>query len=438
MTTGTQRQTLDIVWSKSRAREFFNAHVAPALWPGQRVDAVERRHQHYLAGNRCITLYALSMAGETGGPLLASVIIGGDDFRSWMLNRHGDDEGVLHLPDLSCLVALYPADAVLRGLRHATQPELAGATLSEALGTTVAVDEIDVLRYRPHARAVLRYQLRAHAGVPRDIVVKVYPALMQMERTAARAHLLNHETKALRLPRVLGTIAEWHGLVLEYLPGDKLGSGLKETRTTKEAGAIVDAVAAGMAVFHGLDFASGREPLTIATELLKLRGQYGRTSIHEAAPELGDRTDALLGALGPLAEAAAAPAFGPVHGEFLLLGDRTAVVDLDRTESGDPAIDLGKFMARLDKMALLGPDGLGTERPHLREMPERFLAAYESQAGAQAAGERAQTYRAIVLLRMALERYQRQPRRWRALGCLELLEASEGLLRDRRMLYSAK
>jgi hypothetical protein len=87
-------------------------------------------------------------------------------------------------------------------------------------------------------------------------------------------------------------------------------------------------------------------------------------------------------------------------------------------------------MARLDKMALLGPDGLGTERPHLRRMAERFLASYESHPGAGQTRERAQTYQAIALLRMALERYQRQPRRWHKLGCIELLQTSEDVLRS--------
>jgi aminoglycoside phosphotransferase (APT) family kinase protein len=101
-----------------------------------------------------------------------------------------------------------------------------------------------------------------------------------------------------------------------------------------------------------------------------------------------------------------APSF--VHGGYkptqLLVRDEDAtLVDFDGSCVGDPAMDLGRFMAKLRD------DALDIGRGHLSYLADYFLDIYE-QHSVREVSSRARIFEATALTRMALRRLQTKPR----------------------------
>jgi tRNA A-37 threonylcarbamoyl transferase component Bud32 len=100
----------------------------------------------------------------------------------------------------------------------------------------------------------------------------------------------------------------------------------------------------------------------------------------------------------------------PIHGDFtpkqvILADSAVGIIDLDEAVRGDPAIDLGKFVAHLERDAVCG------ELPSSRVEPltNAFLSGYESQSNGLIS-ERVALYSAVGLLRMALQPFRfREP-----------------------------
>ena len=97
-----------------------------------------------------------------------------------------------------------------------------------------------------------------------------------------------------------------------------------------------------------------------------------------------------------------------VHGDFkcdnlLVTGSRLHVLDFDRLGRGDPAADIGKFLADLRWAA--GGDGHALAALH-----EVFLEGYGDMSSARAA--RAHVYDCLSQLRMAARRVPIQDRDW--------------------------
>ncbi|OLE67932.1 MAG: hypothetical protein AUI36_06100 [Cyanobacteria bacterium 13_1_40CM_2_61_4] len=80
-------------------------------------------------------------------------------------------------------------------------------------------------------------------------------------------------------------------------------------------------------------------------------------------------------------------------------------MDFDRTCLGDPAIDVGAFMAQCDKEAL------ATGRDQLRQLADSFLDDYASYAGEVDEGlrHRARLMRVLALVRLAVRTFQYAP-----------------------------
>ena len=64
-----------------------------------------------------------------------------------------------HARELSGIVQLYPADLRLPGLAEASSPERMSRHLSEATRPEASVRSVDLVRYKAHKRAALRYSL---------------------------------------------------------------------------------------------------------------------------------------------------------------------------------------------------------------------------------------------------------------------------------------
>jgi aminoglycoside phosphotransferase (APT) family kinase protein len=224
-------------------------------------------------------------------------------------------------------------------------------------------------------------------------------------------------------------------LVTQALPGRPLIPDLLRTvlqappdRVLEdERAALREAVrAAGMALasLHGSDLATApvrslvKEQATLRRELA-LVGSYWP----EVALTVGSAVD------GALAAAPTAPDLVLSHGDFtpsqvLLDAGGTAVVDLDTLCWADPALDLGRFLAHLELLAV--KQGGAAATPVVHDLSRAFLDGYGDAsprtAAAAEATERVALYRGTTLARTAL-RACRQLKEYRVGLALSLLDS---------------
>jgi len=85
-------------------------------------------------------------------------------------------------------------------------------------------------------------------------------------------------------------------------------------------------------------------------------------------------------------------------------------VDYDMASLGDPAIDVGNFMAQFIKYALSA--GLS----HLRQSAPSFLAAYQARSARDGLTERARLFQALSLVRLAVREFRKSPRSYARKG----------------------
>jgi streptomycin 6-kinase len=102
----------------------------------------------------------------------------------------------------------------------------------------------------------------------------------------------------------------------------------------------------------------------------------------------------------------------PLHGDFypdqvILTEDGIALIDLDAAVRGDPATDLGNFIARLEYGVLRGD--LAPNR--VREVRKALLEGYVAESAADAPA-RIDLYNAAGLLRLAVDPFRYREPNW--------------------------
>jgi aminoglycoside phosphotransferase (APT) family kinase protein len=130
--------------------------------------------------------------------------------------------------------------------------------------------------------------------------------------------------------------------------------------------------------------------------------------LRRAAPLLAEQVDALVAKIEPLVLDLGVASPTLIHGDFkpsqlLIDGNRVAIVDFDRACLGDPALDVGNFMAQFNKSALR------TGRDYFRKLSEYFLARYQAQGQHSGLGERARLFQVMSLVRMAVRKFESSP-----------------------------
>jgi Ser/Thr protein kinase RdoA (MazF antagonist) len=187
------------------------------------------------------------------------------------------------------------------------------------------------------------------------------------------------------------------------------GLPLSEVITLSGAAAVDGVRAAGstLRVLHDAGFG---EELGSRPDAVGQADETLRTAelVDLLAPAVGSRLHSTVGRV--LESLAALPAEPPtvVHGDFkcdnlVAVGSRVHLLDFDRCGRGDPAADIGKFLADL-RWWSAGDDGVAVR------LHEGFLDGYGIVAPARAA--RARAYDALLQLRMAARRVPIQDPDW--------------------------
>jgi aminoglycoside phosphotransferase len=285
------------------------------------------------------------------------------------------------------------------------------AHLADVLRATSALGRRDVstedvrveaVRYRPGQRHVLRVGVGAggpawFAKVYRDDTGR---RTVQAAMRAATAFAEAGDGAVDVAPPVGGYVAADRTAFWSEVPGMSLAEEI----------AVSACAASDLVRTAGYALRLLPEGLQVCPDASSQAGETLRTAqlIDALAPAVGSRLRREVGRA--LEWLTALPAEPPTlaHGDFkcdnlLVSGSRVHVLDFDRLGRGDPAADIGKFLADLRWCA--GAQAGATERLH-----EAFRRGYGPADPARVA--RARAYDALLQLRMAARRVPIQDPEW--------------------------
>jgi hypothetical protein len=325
--------------------------------------------------------------------------------------RFGDPGWTCWLPDLRLELVVEMSDESLPALPTLVEPDKAARLIERILvdagygSPTIATCEPDVVRYKPGSRCTVVVRLTyADVGAsptpPSPVVLKTHQGDKGQVAWAAMTELWARR-------------AAWDDAVtlaepLAYYPDDRiLAQGpIPEERTLKELAreaigtrnpALLDELrrnlamsAVALARIHESGAIYGRTA-TYDEELAEIREVIARLAT--TVPKLEMAAEPLLDRLAELAEDVPADPMVPAHHDFrpaqvLLDGGRIGFIDFDGAAMAEPALDLGRFRAKLRDIGVstIMTDGGGYDAaaagPMLDlvdELCEGFLAAYEER-----------------------------------------------------------
>jgi len=413
---------LEMAWSPSQMQQFLNQRVLPLVWPSQAVTAVAIEDMTFRADHQCEILYALQLGNPSRDQCQRVVVTFAKAHRlQEIYQRHYGGDTVAHptsspvvfLPEYECLVEFFPLDWQLPSLARALEPGAIASLLSQAdpqAEPARGLPQVEVLRYRLRSRrCVLRYVVDAPDGSgPQAVIGKVYPSGAQALQVADTLTRLHPQAAAggLSIPQPLTVVPDRGLLLMECLPGTVLKRALKRAKAPQQFQDLIRLAAATLVRLHRLQFES-QEVQSVQTQVEKLQPQVA--SLHVLAPRLASQVEALLqqieqaGARCP----AGVPCF--VHGDFspgqLLLMEtgQMGVIDFDLASLGDPALDVGNFMARLHHQAVSKASNA------FRQVAADFLSEYEARLPEPRVAERVHVFLSISLVRRALREFEIRP-----------------------------
>jgi aminoglycoside phosphotransferase (APT) family kinase protein len=298
-------------------------------------------------------------------------------------------------------------DAGLRGLEVATDPGRLQGILDRAHGEISGVRpaagwSCRLLRHHPGSRAVLLYAPEpggSAEAVP--VVGKVYAKPHKAGRVwavlcdlAAR----RREDEVWRAPRPLARLSEWNLVLMEHLPGTPLRFVVCDGEPPEREERGVRLAARALAELHRVP-AEGLELRDLVADRRTLERRVRRIEALDAelAHRMAELSREIAGRVAALPPARETFLHGSASAKQLLLdGERMGVLDFDGACRGDPAIDVGTFMASLRKYGTRwAPPG------RLRELAELFLEESCRLAGDASLAARAHLVQAQELVNFA-------------------------------------
>jgi hypothetical protein len=270
-------------------------------------------------------------------------------------------------------------DPALPALDIALDAERVGAVLAERTGVGGPPTAIEVLAHKRGQRCTIRYTFD-----DRSLVGKVY-------RRTVLASRVGGWIRAVGEPEPLAVVDELGLLIRPYVAGRDLRHALD----TPAIGAAADRIAA----LHAAPPPPAVKAKPLAHELDKL----------DRWCEEVDAAGVLVGALHALAHRLAPAAPTLIHRDFyyanvLWDGSRVWLLDFDELGVGDPAFDVGHFLAHLEVLAYRTTGRFDANA----DAAARFLAAYPPLDP-----DHVRFYRAYTFMKLAATAARRRPPDWR-------------------------
>jgi len=317
-----------------------------------------------------------------------------------------------YLPDLRLQLEVEVADAGLPALPTLIDAGRAAEILQQSLRNAgYAVDVTgcvpDVVRYKPGSRCTIVYRMEYGSDVPGPdpLVVKTHQgdkgrtAWEAMRALWARPVATNG---VVTLAQPLGYFPEDRVLVQGPVPEERTlkdlaREALTDAMTEPSPGSLDELremlarTAAALAALHGSGARYGRSA-TWEEELAEVREVVARLAT--TVPHIGTAADPLLSRLEAVHSSVPADPLVSAHHDFrpaqvLLHEGRIGFIDFDGACSAEPALDLGRFRAKLRDIGISafwasGHPRLGDPLAHhlrlLDELCDGFLAAYQLHA----------------------------------------------------------
>ncbi len=325
--------------------------------------------------------------------------------------------GVIILEERAMGIFIFPNDSQMKALPRLVDGEALMSLLTELMPERPDLWEstVEAIRYKPERRFIAKLM----KGTQPWAAMKVYtnPGYRVAENNAKAFKSRDH----LRVVQRLGHSGRHNILVFDWMEGRLLRELLLQPEPELEP---VRTVGAALAEMHAQD--PGR--LTLLT-----RDREAATLLAAAAelgflcPHLARRADDIAREL--VSRLSSEPQLNyPLHGDFksdqvIIINGKAAVIDYDSAVSGDPAADLGKFLAHLEKDTLRA-NLSGTKLEAIRNA---LLEGYRYMARGNIP-ERIELYTVAGLLKNARRRFRVHEPDW-AEATEMILERAEDIFK---------
>lgn len=321
----------------------------------------------------------------------------------------GDPGWSCALPDLRLELRVQEHDEALPSLPMLVEPEAAAALLQPMLReagyatATITACEPVVVRYKPGSRCTVVVHLRyADDGPgPTPVVLKTHQGDKGEAAWAAMNALWDLPDTwrhAVRLAEPLGYLPEERILVQGPVPEDVTLKELARAAIAEGSASGIQRLrdelaktALALAAVHASGASYGRTA-TFEDELAEVTEVVDRLSL--SVPELAVAAAPLLRHLADRVAAEPADPIVPAHHDFrpaqvLVHGDGVGFIDFDGACMAEPALDLGRFRAKLRDIGIsalgltgepLPADRVAENLALLDDLCEHFLTEYQRHA----------------------------------------------------------
>ena len=405
---------LDLLWSPDQMVELLNKRVLPNLGEPSTATGLTVKHLTYRPGRQCFALCEVEIARVPTGALRLVISFAKDHRLAEAFKKHyqrsrSRSAQAVYLEDTNCLFERFPFDWQIPSVAHLLDPPRLSALMTAA-GLEPSITDSDdyaaqMVTYRPHEACVV-----AFPGVAttegRGLIAKVV-------REKSKIRAFHRASIALRsaisdprvwTPETFYPRRHSRMLLMQLATGRSVYDHALHSGNDEAKAAVRLAATALLAIHATPRELAPKGNWGVIHELQHTRNRTERARL--AAPELA--TDVMevldeVALLAPTARERSVYLHGDYKGSQLLVDDgRIAVIDLDSVGGGDPAVDVGNFVADLHREAAYG------ERDDLRELGQVFLDTY--LAGSERAGiaDRAAVFRVIALVRMAIHGFRQQ------------------------------
>jgi hypothetical protein len=255
-----------------------------------------------------------------------------------------------------------PNDPALPHLAEMLDPTSATQHLRQSLDAPgLRVRAARLIRHKPGRRALVAYRIAPFGQLPERFLAKTRARGLD-ERTWSlneRLHSLGLASTGVyraSVPRPLGAVSEWRAWLQTWVPGETVWDALL-LDPPERATALAAGIAEALWALHRAPVEVGRDH-DIDAELAILEPRLRHAA--EQHPAWSERIGSVLDACRTLAERIRARPVVTLHRDFypdqiLVAGEHLHLLDLDLCARGDPALDLGNFVAHLEEQAHCDP-----------------------------------------------------------------------------------
>ena len=323
--------------------------------------------------------------------------------------RPGDAGWSCWLPDLRLELRVETRDESLPALPTLVEPAAAARLLQPIVRNagyreaTIATCLPEVVRYKPGSRCTVVVRLAyedegATPTPPNPIVLKTHQGDQGQVAWSAMTALWDRQaawSDAVSLAEPLAYLPDARILVQGPVPGERTLKELAREAIGTGSQGLLDELrqelaktAMALASIHGSGATYGRTA-TFEQEIAEVRELVSRLAL--TVPELGMAGDFLIRRLAELSAGEPPDPVVPAHRTFrpaqvLLHKGRIGFVDFDGASMAEPALDLGRFRARLRDIGISavtrgdGPSGAAAAETLglLDDLCESFLASYQT------------------------------------------------------------